>query len=445
MRAFEFLLEKTQAEVKKANAPTDPNAVPGDPTTDPLYSLKLAIAHKIKDLPPSDDTKNSLQEIEDIIDSMQLGGRKKATLSKFDEKDAEGLLVWKDTDVQSAKEMLAKYIVGLDAPIEYKRSMIEQWKNGGLIDVDILFSTGKPKQHPIGEIVKGYDTNPAVKEFATDLMQVGGVGVGKGEFMLKVLSPKITKPAGNKGDIEVIGYGTVEVKTTDGGAGRFTDRQVKPGKGYQSAVNSFFDTFKQYLEPTGNTITTEPAEPAAPEETDRLQKLAGVKPSQATKPNTKQPPVEEAKEKKPKKLSSDSGINIEQLHNLHNSLPAEVRGDFVTKLTAVLDQVFVSKETHHYSGAVVNAITSQGGVAKAKQLYGVGVLNNYMAQKTDKGILYINLKGSPPTFTFFTDNASLNASNMRLNIETAYPVSNDIQLVYPKTTIVSTAQAQPNL
>ena len=451
MRAFEFLLEKKQASVEKATAPTDPSAVPGDPATDPLYSLKLAIAHKIKDLPASDDTKYSLQEIEDIIDSMKLGGRKKATLSKFDEKDAEGLLVWKDTDVQSAKEMLAKYIVGLDAPVEYKRSMIEQWKNGGLIDVDLLLATGqpdqetKPKQHPIGQIVKGYDTNPAVKEFADDLMQVGGQGKGKGEFMLKVLSPKITNPAGGKGDIEVIGYGTVEVKTTDLGAGRFTDRQVKPGKHYQAAVNDFFNTFKQYLEPTGNNITTEPAEPTAPEETDRLQKLAGVKPSQATKPNAKQPPVEEAKEKKPKKLSSDSGINIEQLHNLYNSLPEEVRGDFVTKLTAVLDQVFVSKETHHYSGAVVNAITSQGGVTKAKQLYGVGVLNNYMAQKTDKGILYINLKASPPTFTFFTDNASLNAANMRLNIETAYPVSIDIQLVYPKTTIVSTAQAQPNL
>jgi len=448
MRAFEFLLEKTQAEVKKANAPTDPDAVPGDPTTDPLYSLKLAIAHKIKDLPPSDDTKNSLQEIEDIIDSMQLGGRKKATLSKFDEKDAEGLLVWKDTDVQSAKEMLAKYIVGLDAPVEYKRSMIEQWKNGGLIDVDILFSTGKPKQHPIGEIVKGYDTNPAVKEFATDLMQVGGVGVGKGEFMLKVLSPKITKPAGNKGDIEVIGYGTVEVKTTDGGAGRFTDRQVKPGKGYQSAVNSFFDTFKQYLEPTGNTITAEPEEAPAPavpdEQTDRLQKLAGVKTTPKTsKPTTTQPPVEEAKEKKPKKLSSNSGINIEQLHNLHNSLPAEVRGDFVTKLTAVLDQVFVAAP--QYSGAIVTAITSKDGVAKAKQLYGVGVLNNYMAQKTDKGILYINLRGSPPSFTFFTDNSSLNAANLRLDIETAYPVTNEIQYVYPKTSIIGTGKDQPTI
>jgi len=66
-----------------------------------------------------------------------------------------------------------------------------------------------------------------------------------------------------------------------------------------------------------------------------------------------------------------------------------------------------------------------------------------MAQKTDKGILYINLKGSPPTFTFFTDNASLNASNMRLNIETAYPVSNGMQEIYPQTSIVSTKQSQP--
>ena len=428
MRAFEFLFEKKQAAQDDA-APTGI----GEPGTDPLYSLKLAIAHKIKDLPPSDDTKHSLQEVEDIIDSMKLGGRKKATISSFD--------TWSDADVKSAKEMLAKYVVSLDAPMEYKRSMLEQWKNGGLIDVDILFSTSAPKQYPIGEIVKGYDNNPAVKELALDLMQVAGVGKGKGEFMLKVLSPAITHPAGGKGDVEVVNFGTVEVKTTDGGAGRFTDRQVKPGTGFQSAVNDFFKTFNPYLEGTVDaaaaTTTQSPAEDPA-----RLKTLAGLKTPQ-TAQSAATPPVEEAKapkQAKPKKLSSSSGINIEQLSNLYSSLPDDIRGDFTTKLTAVLDQVFVSAP--EYSGAVVTAITA-GTVAKAKQLYGVGILNNYMGQKTDKGILYINLKSNPPTFTFFTDNASLNSAGMRLNIETAYPVSNEIQLVYPKTSIVGTGQEQP--
>ena len=68
-----------------------------------------------------------------------------------------------------------------------------------------------------------------------------------------------------------------------------------------------------------------------------------------------------------------------------------------------------------------------------------------MSTKTDKGILYINLRASPPTLTFFTNNASLNDAGMRLNIETVYPVTNDIQLAYPKTKIVPTLQVQPGL
>jgi len=329
--------------------------------------------------------------------------------------------------------------------------MLEQWKNGGLIDVDILFSTEKPKQHPIGEIVKGYDTNPAVKELANDLMQVSGIGKGKGEFMLKVLSPSITHPASGKGDIEVMGYGTVEVKTTDGGAGRFTDRQVKPGKGYQSAVNDFFKTFKPYLE-TENTATetpptiTPPVPPEPENDTARLQQLAGIAPTVPAPAEPDELEVNEARKPKtpkattPKKLYSTSGINIDQLSQLYNILPTDLRNEFTNKLTAVVDQVFVAAP--EYSGAFVTALTA-GSIARAKQLYGVGILNNYIAQKNDKGILYINLKGNPPSFTFFTDNASLNDAGMRLNIETTYPVTNDIQNAFPKTSIVNTVQSQP--
>ena len=49
MRALEFLSEKL-------------TATPGDPASDPLYSLKLNITNKIKDLPPSEQTKNELDE-----------------------------------------------------------------------------------------------------------------------------------------------------------------------------------------------------------------------------------------------------------------------------------------------------------------------------------------------------------------------------------------------
>jgi hypothetical protein len=450
MRAKEFfkLLEaKTQEPVQ---------ATPGDPASDPLYSLKLAIAHKIKELEPDEQSQHALDEINDVLSTIKIGGRKKATLAGFDEKDMEGKLSWGDKDVQAAKELLARYIVSLEAPVAYKKSMLDQWKNGGLIDTNILFSTDLPKQHTVGEIVKGYDTNPAIKELTTDLLQVSSLGKGKGEFMLKVLSPNITEPSGKKGDIEVIGFGTVEVKTTDGGAGRFTDRQVKPGPGYQSAVNDFFKTFNPFLEEPDASAEQPVAAPApvAPpaEDPTRLQKLAGINTPTAPAPVQPAPvqpaPMSEAgaktskvKEAKPKKMSSNSGINIDQLIELHKKLPDNIRGDFVTKLTAVLDQIFL--KVPQYSGAVVHEITA-GTSGKAKQLYGVGILNNYMSVKTDEGILYINLPSNPPTFTFFTNNSSLNDAGMRLNIETVYPVTNDIQLAYPKTKIVPTGKAQPD-
>ena len=216
MRAKEFL--KLIEAAKKAPP------VPGDPNSDPLYSLKLNIAHKIKDLTPTPETKHALDEIEEVLSHIQVSRRQAATTD---------FGAWTDEDVKKAKELLAKYIVGLDAPVSYKKSMLEHWKSGGLINVDILLDG----THTINEIVKDYDSNPAIKELANDLMQVSALGKGKGEFMLKVLSPQITDPEGGKGDIKVIGFGTVEVKTTDGGAGRFYDRQVRPGSGYQSAVN----------------------------------------------------------------------------------------------------------------------------------------------------------------------------------------------------------------
>jgi hypothetical protein len=451
MRAKEF------CRLLEANTQDPKTPAPGDPASDPLYSLKLTIAHKIKELEPDEQSQHALDEINDVLSTVKLGGRKKAALAGFDETDIKGELTWSDNDVQAAKTLLARYIVSLDAPVAYKKSMLEQWKNGGLIDTTVLFSEEKPKQYTVGEIVKGYDTNPAIEELTNDLLQVSSLGKGKGEFMLKVLSPNITEPKGGKGDIEVIDFGTVEVKTTDGGAGRFTDRQVKPGPGYQSAVNDFFKTFNPFLEEPEDSaeqpVTAPAPTPVVPpaEDPARLQKLAGINTPVPPTPTAVPPtPVAEArpkapkpaKEVKPKKMSSSSGINIDQLIELHKKLPSNIQGDFVTKLTAVLDQVFL--KAPQYSGAIVQEITA-GTSGKAKQLYGVGILNNYMSTKTDKGILYINLRASPATLTFFTNNASLNDAGMRLNIETVYPVTNDIQLAYPKTKIVSTVQAQPGL
>jgi hypothetical protein len=68
-----------------------------------------------------------------------------------------------------------------------------------------------------------------------------------------------------------------------------------------------------------------------------------------------------------------------------------------------------------------------------------------MAYKDDIGILYIDLTSKPATFTFFTDNASLNKGGLRLNIGTVYPISSNEQYAFPQTSIVKTGQEQPGI
>jgi hypothetical protein len=133
---------------------------------------------------------------------------------------------------------------------------------------------------------------------------------------------------------------------------------------------------------------------------------------------------------------------MDQLVTLAQKVPAELKPSFSEDLTELLGEIF--QQAPEYAGAVVNAIAA-GNSGKAKQLYGVGTLNNYMAQKDDVGILYIDLTAKPATFTFFTDNASLNQGGLRLNIGTVYPVTSNEQYAFPQTSIVKTGQAQPGI
>jgi hypothetical protein len=410
MRAREFFKLIQEA---KATSQT----VPGDPNTDPLYNLKLVIANKIKELPPTPETKNSLEEIEDVLSHIQVSRRQSATMD---------LGAWSDEDVKKAKDMLAKYIVSLEAPVSYKKSMLDHWRNGGLINVEVMLDG----THTINEIVKDYDSNPAIKELTNDLMQVAGVGKGKGEFMLKVLSPQITDPGG-KGDILIKGVGTVEVKTTDGGAGRFTDRQVKPAPGYAAAAQAFQKAFSNFLTEDEFTPGAAPVTNVAPAPVAQPAPVAPVAPT----------PVPKAKAPKKSGISK-SGISIDGLISIYSQLDAAQKKTFGELLSNALENVLV--KAPEFIHPVVQAITA-GNSGKAKQLYGVGVMINYMNHKNDAGILYINLTSKVPQFTYFTDNASLNSGGLRLHVDTTYLITNELQYLYPQTKIVPTGQEQPGI
>lgn len=368
MRAKEFLKLIFEASA----------VVAGDPASDPLYNLKLVIANKIKDLTPDPATEKALREIEDLLSSVGAG-----TKTEVVGKELQKI---NDPDVNSAQRLLAKYIYSLDASPADKKAMLSQWAtDDGLIDISALLTPGK---NTVASVVKGYDNNPAIKELTDDLAQVAALGQGKGEFLLSVFSRRITKA--KKGDLDIANFGQLEVKTTDGGAGRFHDQQVRPTSGYQQAVNDFVKTFNE-------TITAA-------------------------------------------KLKTSTGMNIDQLVALQNALPMEQRDLFKEKLTAAISNIFAA--TPEAAGPIVDAIAVGNGNA-ARQRYAVAALNNYMASKTeDKGILVINLRKDPYTFVFFNDNKSLNAGGMRLHAGTIYPITNDARYAYPQTDIVDTSQVQ---
>lgn len=376
MRAFEFLLEK--AQVEKSSAPTDPNAVPGDPSTDPLYNLKLAVAHKIKEMPINPATEKALHEVEDLLSRIMAGGRSESVSGE--------LTAINDPDVNAAQKLLAKYIISMESSPADRAAMMKQWATEeGLVNIKTLLTPGK---NTVATIVNGYTKNPAIKELTDDLSGVASLGQGKGEFLLSVFSKMITKA--KKGDLAIEGFGNLEVKTTDVGAARFYDQQVRPTKMFQGAVNDFIATYKE-------TINTA-------------------------------------------KLMSPTGMNLDQLISLRKALPPENNPEFKEKLSAVISNIFATNPD--LAQPIVDAIMVDN-LNQAKQRYAVACLNNYMAAKVeDKGMLVINLTKNPFSFVFFTDNQTLNAGGMRLHASTAYPVTNDPRNAYPQTDIVDTSRAQ---
>ena len=138
-----------------------------------------------------------------------------------------------DRDVHKARNLLAKYVLSLDMNSKQRLELFTMWKNDKLVNIDKLLSIGK---HTIPEIINGYDNskNPAIKELVDDLAQVAALGQGKGEFLLSVLSKRITKL--HKGDLSIDGQ-QIEVKTQDVGGGRFYDQEVRPSASYSALAD----------------------------------------------------------------------------------------------------------------------------------------------------------------------------------------------------------------
>lgn len=278
-----------------------------------------------------------------------------------------------DETVREAQRELARYIAGIDMSPADREDLFKKWKADELINHKLLLTSGK---HTFAEIVNGYNSNPAIKELTDDLTRVEGYGHGKGEFVLNVFSKRIGKGENNKGDLVIDGK-SIEVKTTDAGGARFGDQEVKPGSDYFSAVANFDNTI---IKPLG-------------------QKFA------------------------------KSGINVGTIQQLYQT--STNKKLFAKLITPVVKGLFPAIDTSAALAALLSDDYNQ-----AKQEFAKASLDNYLKQKKDYGVLYIDISKDPFIFIFFRNNDELNDAGFRLDISTQYLVTYDTQRVAAQFTVV---------
>ena len=344
------------------------------PNVEELEAFKSIIAGKIKELPDDDATAKALREIEDLLKHVHAGGKMGIINGKLSSIN--------DPTVDAAQKELARYILSMDMTPADRDQMFELWKNNKLVKIDVLLGHGKKS---FSEIITDYDSNPAIRELSNDLMRISALGQGKGEFGLSVMSKSINKQEG-KGDLNISGR-PIEVKTTDGGAGRFTDQEVRPGPGFDQSARKLDAFIKQY-------------QPTLAKSGANLDGIVQFYEVLATNPDLKQ--------------EADTYIGL---------------------VSDVIKHIFQGMDV----SSIMDAIKS-GDVNRAKQEYAKTNFNYYMSKKKDEGVLYISLVKDPIMTVFFKDAEELADSGLRLHAGTTYITSvADVRLPYPQIEIVDTS------
>jgi hypothetical protein len=334
-----------------------------------LEAFKQSIASKIKELPPDDATVKALREIEDLLKNVHAGGKVGIINGQLQQLN--------DPTVTAAQKELARYILSLDFSPEERTELFTLWGADKIVNRKKLLSPGK---HNFSEIINGYD-KPKIREFVDDMMRIAALGQGKGEFGLSVLSKNINKPSG-KGDLLIDGK-KIEAKTTDGGAGRFTDQEVRPGEGFEAAARKL----NQYVQQLGYNM--------------------------------------------PK-----SGLSMANTVKVGQEMEKKFQANYFKLVEIVITLIFNSKQN---VASIMQAVKS-GNTNAALQEYAKANFNYYMSMKDDEGVLYINLAKDPITTVFFRNADELAKSGLRLHAGTIYITSiSDVRLPYPQMEIVDTS------
>ena len=370
----------------------------GLPSEQELEAFKSIIAGKIKELPDDDATAKTLKEIEELLQHVHAGGRMGMINGQ--------LHAINDPAVMAAQKRLANYIAGMEVSPKDRAELFQMWRADEIVNIDALLSK---QSHSFSSIFNGYNTNPAIKQLVDDVMEESALGQGKGEFGLNVLSKSVSKPGKHyepgtdgpedqeaKGDLLVKYNGKwrkVEIKTTHGGAARFSDQEVRPAEGYERAaadLNRFVASHK--------TVA------------------AGLFP----------------------KGIPGYGVNLNKAIEFYQAVPPKSQAEFLSQVSNVVTLIFGGKTADKAAvKKIVNAIKA-GDNNEAIQTYAQTSFNFYMGKKDDEGVLAIDLNRK--SFMFYSTAEDLTKEKLRLNADTIYLSAKDVQRgAYPQLSVVPTS------
>jgi hypothetical protein len=347
-----------------------------------LEGIKNTLSLKIKELPDTPETAKLLAEIEDILQSINAGGKLGLINSKLTDLN--------DPTVLAAQKEIARFIASIDMTPPQRDELFSMWKSDKLVNVDKLLSTGK---HTFSDLFNGYNTNPATKELIDELMEVSALGQGKGEFGLNVLSKRIAKPVG-KGDL-LIDNRKIEVKTVHLAAARFTDGDVRPAAGYEAAaqaVNSFV-------------------------------KVRNPDP----------------------KFLPKSGLNLDKAVQFGQGLEGQEKAEYNGLIEQLITVIFGGPNADSSDISAVTRAMKLGNFKEAIQAYARASFNYYMSIKDDEGVLYLNLGESPKFSIFYKTAEDLSEIGQRFEAETVYITSPTFREIYPKISIISTSRGSMSI
>ena len=376
-------------------------------------SLKQALASKIKTLPTDEATIKTLREIEDLLRDVNAGGR-----VGLINKDLKSI---GDPTVNSAQQLLARYIISIDATPEQRNELYSAWKADKLVDIDKMLEGDRVG---FAEVFTGYDSNPLIQELVDELMRVMALGHGKGEFGLSVLSKRINKPESTKGDLLIKHGGkvlSVEVKTSDTSldkkgslkksSARFGDQEVRPTADYAEGskkLNAFASSLIKKLAPKG-VLSNQAKKGLGDSGLNLTTAIELVKAADPTESDT---------------LLGLIRYNIKQIFGNWGDSTKEgyrsPRPEYKQRLMKNINTLLSSIESGDANGAL--------------QAYSQATFNYYMAKKHDDGVLYIDLGAG--TFVWYTKAEDLGSKGLRLHAQTIYlSGANPARTVYPQIEI----------